>query len=817
MGRERIKSHGEFQKHEEKKEEANGEANEEYKSPAPAAPFSALSLNPDITKSSLELEDKEVLSLDIIPCGKLDIKYSYSETFKLKHMHTSEDYFQSLLIGSLVMKASIRRKNIHERFLALSPDRKSVFWRSPKKKQDQTTILLKNIREVRTGQNTKGFIRVKKHVKGMENRSFSVIHGPEHKSLDIVLETEEECKVWVNGLQLLLKQNVDIDNCDHIFSLASWLKDVWHKCDANGDSQLSSSELRNIFNLINLEMSKGDIKDLHQRLTNTDSGEDSVFSFDIFCSMMEELLKRKDIEEIFKKYSSGNEMSIEEYIKFNKETANEDILEEEARMLAYKFANSEKKGELKGNKHDCFDLKSFTSLLQLESTSLFRVEEKKVHHEMNHPLSHYFIASSHNTYLLGDQLAGVSSLEAYIRPLQAGCRCVELDCHDGNNNSPVIYHGHTLTSKLKFKDVVCAIKEYAFISSPFPLILSIENHCSIEQQKVMAKVLIEVLGEYLSVGRPDENVDALPSPEELVFKILIKGKKIGEVEEDDEEEGVSPVDKKGKTVKKSGVAKEFSDLVNYCATKSFKSFEDAYSNFRYWHMSSFSEGKVEQICSKSVDSFRKHNRRNLSRTYPAGTRVNSSNYDPMLAWSAGCQIVALNYQTPDTPMQLNNALFKCNGMCGYLLKPSFLLEAGSQSCRPLKVTIQVISAQNIPKPEGKTKGEIIDPFLSIELYDGLDSSSSTDLTVFKTKVVDNNGFNPIWNETFTFETKYPELAILRFCLCDHDTMSNNDFIGQYAVPVASMREGYRHMRMRDAAGFKLYPCTVFVHCKIEKQ
>ena len=41
-----------------------------------------------------------------------------------------------------------------------------------------------------------------------------------------------------------------------------------------------------------------------------------------------------------------------------------------------------------------------------------------------------------------------------------------VDCWDGNDNEPIIYHGHTLTSKILFKDVMAAIKEYAFVATP---------------------------------------------------------------------------------------------------------------------------------------------------------------------------------------------------------------------------------------------------------------------------------------------------------------------------------------------------------------
>ena len=70
-----------------------------------------------------------------------------------------------------------------------------------------------------------------------------------------------------------------------------------------------------------------------------------------------------------------------------------------------------------------------------------------------------------------------------------------------------------------------AVDRYAFYSSDYPLVLSIENHCKRTQRDVMAQILVKILGNKLHRDPVDPKLKSMPSPESLKNKILIKDKK----------------------------------------------------------------------------------------------------------------------------------------------------------------------------------------------------------------------------------------------------------------------------------------------------
>jgi Phosphatidylinositol-specific phospholipase C, X domain len=100
-----------------------------------------------------------------------------------------------------------------------------------------------------------------------------------------------------------------------------------------------------------------------------------------------------------------------------------------------------------------------------------------------------------------------------------------VDIYDGDSTvGPLVFHGGTLTSSVPVRDICAAIARYAFVASPFPVLISAEIHCSVEQQDMMVQIMDEVFGDMLVRAPVEgrERIERLPSPEKLKGKVLLK-------------------------------------------------------------------------------------------------------------------------------------------------------------------------------------------------------------------------------------------------------------------------------------------------------
>lgn len=80
-------------------------------------------------------------------------------------------------------------------------------------------------------------------------------------------------------------------------------------------------------------------------------------------------------------------------------------------------------------------------------------------------------------------------------------------------------------------------------------------------------------------------------------------------------------------------------------------FYDLSENYNYKEVRSFKDDEIPKKGNETVvkpDCILEYNCTALSRVYPSGGRVDSSNFDPCPSWKFGCQMVALNFQTAGT-------------------------------------------------------------------------------------------------------------------------------------------------------------------------
>ncbi|KAH8820027.1 putative 1-phosphatidylinositol-4,5-bisphosphate phosphodiesterase 1 [Xylogone sp. PMI_703] len=847
-----------------------------------------------------------------------------------------------LLQGTTMTKVTKKKKKLLT--FVLESEAAKVCW---DKNKPSKSFYIDDIQEIRAGEDARNYRQEFGVPATEETRFFTIVYaisdkskGRSQKTMHLIARNDETVELWVSTLDAISKHRHDL-----MASLSSFhdkaVRTYWRNemnrqsqdrprtedeedIDFNGVERLCRNNLH-------IHVSTATLRAKFNEADVTHTGRLNFVEFQEFVRLMK---RREDVRALYREIASdiSKGLTLDEFLQFISEIQGDDISDKTywegvfAKFVRRSKPKDQAAQGLVDGEAPRMNESALTSYLI--STLNLPIAKAPAQYTLDRPMNEYYISSSHNTYLLGRQFAGQSSIEAYISALSKGCRCVEVDCWNGNDGQPVVMHGRTLTSQVSFADVMATISKYAFVKSPYPLWVSLEVHCNPQQQAIMAQIIKDTCGSKLVTSPIDQEGEQLPSPSQLLHRILIKVKKPrefkdqvlpesrvgrlrssslsspymrptqldnstvsagllppsnypriprsttlrigGSVSESPEilssssSDSDSMIDEAAKAVdgtrkaKTSNIIKVLGELGVYSAGIKFHGFDDPESK-TYNHIFSFMEATFMKN-TKTVEDKRalmRHNMRYMMRVYPNGWRVASTNFDPLTYWRRGVQMAALNWQTYDLGMQMNDAMFAAGtDQSGYVLKSSDLREIKMITSVPeeaginhtkrerknVTFSIDVISAQQLMRPKNLPANRTFDPYIEVEVFHaddkakdikgvigegGLDASNGSGVSGIgaphrrRTQIVQDNGFNPIFNKKFNFAltTKFPDLVFVRWTVRNSSDGHNYNDRGQplatYTAKLSSLNQGYRTLPLYDQNGDQYLFSTLFCRTKIE--
>ncbi|CCL99378.1 uncharacterized protein FIBRA_01396 [Fibroporia radiculosa] len=878
---------------------------------------------------------------------------------------------QLLQQGVPMLKVSAKKQK--RVMIKLDPDQGQIVWESKKHR----IIPIENIKELRAGADARYYREQFQLAPQFEDRWLTVVYVLDggYKTLHLIASTRDVFQMWDTTLRGLyaIRQKLGSELGHTEVRQAVWEKQFWRSAatETDADQLLDFAEVERMCRRLNIHPAR---EELLREFQQADSQHRGYLDFTDFQRFVKALKRRPEVEAlyIYVTKDSGGALTYHAFENFMRSSQKSSLGRSELERIFLRYAttfpddhnssppssppqrpldlaarsptpSSQSLGQASSSAalptvpitptlpsasvhsqdEAWMTLKGFTTFLLSTDNSAFSDQHGKVYHDMTQPLPDYFISSSHNTYLVGHQLVGESTIEGYIRALLHSCRSVELDIYD-SDAEPVVYHGHTLTSKVSLRDACTAINKYAFVASPYPIIISAEIHCSVPQQDMIASIMQEVFGDALVCAPIDgtPQIETLPSPEDLKGRVLLKAKNLFVTDKDSKQEREAVSDAESSSTENISDldlaedsrrrGREFDADIRRDLRHEFQRARTALVRAAHSpppalsrsprhnayelppshrspsktkmsmalaallvytigvkcrglnkkevyapeHMFSLSENMANRILKQGMTDLIKHNRMHLVRIYPKGTRIGSTNFEPHRFWSAGAQLVAINWQTFDMGYMINHAMFQRNGRVGYVLKPLALRTSDKQLLvkhTSHRLDVVIISAQQLPRPKDSQGREIIDksvidPYVEVSIHvpdwpqspgnltasrnssrvrspskspgpsgDSQRTATPARTVAQRTGVVKNNGFNPVWKHPlsipFDLAGDMRDLVFVRFAV-RQDGASDDEPLAVYCASLGSLNMGYRHLPLHDAQLSQYLFSTLFVRLNV---
>ncbi|KAF2102514.1 PLC-like phosphodiesterase [Rhizodiscina lignyota] len=411
-------------------------------------------------------------------------------------------------------------------------------------------IYIDDISEIVFGQAADHYFEEYQVPKEEQSRWFSITYsdpdgtkGRNQRTIHLIAPDRDLFEKWVNQLDEVSRMRIELIN-GLVRGGEKSLRQIWHMemsrkfgnaaAFAVEEQKLEFADIRQLCRKLNINCSE---QTLLSRFSKVDEGKQGSLNYPQFAKFIRKVLDRKEVNLIYNSIKSNPDEPLDKdaLFQFLQDEQKINVNADPTRWtrIFEKYAKMSRKGSASPTAvvpaKQTISQRAFQHLLA--DPEVFPVlQECPSQPKLDRPLNEYFISSSHNTYLPARQYFSTASVEAYRSALRGGCRCIEIDCWDGGLGKPEVRHG-PYTTPVAFSDCISVVNQYAFATCKYPVIISLEVHCSAEQQQTMVDIMKRTFGDKLLTKELVEDAEVLPSPEELKERILLKVKS-AEVPED---------------------------------------------------------------------------------------------------------------------------------------------------------------------------------------------------------------------------------------------------------------------------------------------
>ncbi|CAH2310619.1 1-phosphatidylinositol 4,5-bisphosphate phosphodiesterase delta-4 [Pelobates cultripes] len=323
-----------------------------------------------------------------------------SPCFARLHM---DENLQVMQTGSMMRKVKSRNWK-KQRYFKLQEDCMTIWYKSKKSGNTKSTFSISDIETIREGHQSEILQSIADEFSS--DLCFTIVFHGRRRNLDLIANTPEEAQLWIQGLEKLVEAVTKMDQKE---KMDQWICDWFVKADKNKDGRMNFKEVQDLLKMMNVDMNEHHAYRLFQM---ADKSESSTLEGDEFVLFYKALTQRVEVLKIFQDFSKdGKKLALLEFVDFLRQEQLElDNAEEFAMDLIARYEPSETAQTL-----HAMSIDGFQAYLCSPEGSIFNFEHEQLFLDMTQPLSHYFISSSHNTYLMEDQLRGQSSIEGYIK------------------------------------------------------------------------------------------------------------------------------------------------------------------------------------------------------------------------------------------------------------------------------------------------------------------------------------------------------------------------------------------------------------------